>query len=168
MKITIGGVCVLFTRAVILFTDGGKMVVETAVKFSMFIFCLSLVLPVHPSTASTPAKREAPETWVYYASDEDGADYAFNPANVERLEGNLVRVSVKTTYPEKNPNYTEGLSQWELNCETKTLRGLTATINKKDGTTAVITQSSDWSPIPAESTAETLFEKICKSKGKKK
>ncbi len=87
---------------------------------------------------------------------------------MERLQGNLVRVWVKAIYSEKNPKYTEGQFQWEINCAKKTMRGLAATTKKKDGTSTTITQSSDWSSIPAESTAETLFDNVCTKKDKKK
>ncbi len=46
------------------------------------------------------------------------------------------------------------------------MRGITAYAVKKDGTKDIIKQPSDWSDIPAESTAETLFDIVC-TKGKK-
>jgi hypothetical protein len=146
------------------------MIVITAMKTLTSIYCLSIVLAVHPAAASTtPSKQEArQDAWIYYATDEDGTEYGFNPVNVERLEGNLVRVWVKARYTEKNKKYTEGQFQWEINCANKTIRGLAATVKKTDGTSEAITQSSDWSSIPAESTAETLFGKMCSSKDKKK
>jgi hypothetical protein len=141
----------------------------TAVKSLMILYCLSIVLAVHPSAASTPAAQEVKQdAWVHYATDEDGTDYAFNPANVERLKGNLVRVWVKALYSEKNQKYTEGQFQWEINCTKRTMRGVAATTKKKDGTSDSITKASDWSAIPAESTAETLFENVCPGKDKKK
>jgi hypothetical protein len=144
--------------------------VKNAVKSLMFLYWLSIVLAVHPAAASTtPSTQEVQQdAWVYYATDEDDTAYAFNPANVERLKGNLVRVWVKALYSEKNQKYIEGQFQWEINCAKKTMRGLAATTKKKDGTSGTITQSSDWSPIPAESTAYTLFENVCNSKDKKK
>jgi uncharacterized protein YwgA len=76
---------------------------------------------------------------------------------------------VKALYTEKNKKYKEGQFQWEIDCAKKMMRGLAATVKKKDGTSEAITQSSDWSTIPAESTAETLYETMCTtSKDKKK
>jgi hypothetical protein len=140
------------------------------VKSLVILYCLSIVLAVHPAAASTtPATQEVrQDAWLYYATDEDGTDYSFNPAKVERLEGNLVRVWVNAKYSENNQKYKEGQFQWEINCSKKTMRGLAATTKKKDGTSATITQSSDWSNIPAGSTAENLFEITCNSKDKKK
>ncbi len=70
-------------------------------------------------------------------------------------------------YSEKNPKYSEAKFQWEINCTKKKMRGLKANAKKKDGTSAIITESSDWSVIPSESTAETLYEKVCRKKDKK-
>jgi hypothetical protein len=148
------------------------MIVTTVVKSLVILYCLFIVLAVHPATASTtpPATQEVMQgAWVPYATDEDGAAYAFNPSNVERLQGNLVRVWVKALYTEKNKKYKEGQFQWEIDCAKKMMRGLAATVKKKDGTSEAISQSSDWSTIPAESTAETLYETMCTtSKDKKK
>jgi hypothetical protein len=145
------------------------MIVTTVVKSLVILYCLSIVLAIHPVAASiTPAKQEVrQDTWTYYATDEDLTAYAYNPSNMELLQDNHVRVWVKALYSEKNQKYTEGQFQWEINCSKKTMRGLAATMKKKDGTSATIRQSSDWSKIPAESTAETLFENMCKSKDKK-
>ena len=146
------------------------MIVITVVKSLVILYCLSIVLAVHPAAASTtPATQEVQQdAWIYYATDEDDTAYAFNPTNVERLQGNLVKVWVKALYTEKNKKYTEGQFQWEIDCTKKTMRGLAATVKKKDGTSEAITKISDWSSIPAESTAETLFENVCNSKDKKK
>jgi hypothetical protein len=144
------------------------MIVKTAVKSLMFLYWMSLMLAVQPSAASMPATQEVrQDTWVYYATDEEGAAYAYNPTTLERMQGNLVRVWVKALYSEKNPKYSEGQFQWEINCAKKKMRGLSATAKKKDGTSAAITESSDWSSIPAESTAETLFEITCNNKDNK-
>ncbi len=48
------------------------------------------------------------------------------------------------------------------------MRGITAYATKKDGTKEVIKQQSDWSDIPAESTAETLYGIVCKKEKKDK
>jgi len=127
------------------------------------------VLAVHPAAASTtPAKQEGQQdAWIYYATDEDDTAYAFNPTNVERLQDDHVKVWVKALYAEKNKKYKEGQFQWEIDCGKKTMRGLAATIKKKDGTSEAVTKISDWSSIPAGSTAETLSENVC-NKDKKK
>lgn len=147
------------------------MIVKTAVNFITLFFLLSIVFVVKPAVGTTPPKQEATsaqESWLYYASDENDAAYAFNPTNIERLKDNHVKVWVKVLYPETNPKYKEGQFRWELNCAKKTMRGLTATATNKDGTATTIMQSSDWSPIPVESTAEILFERMCKKEEKKK
>lgn len=146
------------------------IVIKTVVKSLAILYCLSIVLSVHPAAAATtPAKQNVQQdAWLYYATDEDGTDYSFNPTKIERLQGNIVKVWVKAKYSEKNQKYTEGQFQWEINCSEKTMRGLAANVKKKDGTSSKITQSSDWSDIPAESTAENLFEVTCTGKDKKK
>jgi hypothetical protein len=146
------------------------MIVKSTVKYVMFLYWMSIVLAVHPATASTtPAAQEVQkDEWLYYATDEDGTEYAVNPAKVEHLQGNIIRVWVNAMYSKDNQKYTEGKFQWEINCSKKTMRGISATVKKKDGSLATITQSSDWSNIPAGSTAENLFEITCNSKDKKK
>lgn len=101
------------------------------------------------------------EKWEFYARDEDEANFLYNTTNVQHLKGNIVRVWVKAFYAEKHPKYTMAKFQWEVDCTKKALRGITASAVKKDNTVESISEPSDWSPIPAESTAETLYEKIC-------
>jgi hypothetical protein len=148
------------------------IVISAVMKSLVFCYVFSIILVVHPAAASTttPAAQQVQQdAWIYYATDEDDTAYAYNPTNMERLNDNLVKVWVKALYSEKNQKYTEGQFQWEINCAKKTMRGLSATAKKKDGTSATITQSSDWSKIPAESTAENLFEITCNvNKDKKK
>jgi hypothetical protein len=120
------------------------------------------------SQASPPARLDAtPEKWQYYASDEEETDYSYNAAAVERMQGSVIRVWVQAKYSEKNPKYSEGRFQWEIDCSAKTMRGIQAYAKKKDGTSAIVTESSDWAIIPSESTAETLYEKVCKRPAKK-
>jgi hypothetical protein len=147
------------------------IVISAVMKSLVFLYCFSIILAVHPAAASTttPAAQEVQqEAWVYYATDEDDTAYAYNPTNIERLNDNLVRVWVKALYSDKNQKYTEGQFQWEINCSKKTMRGLAATVKKKDGKSEAISKSSDWSKIPAESTAENLLEITCNNKDKKK
>jgi S-adenosylmethionine hydrolase len=119
------------------------------------------------SQASPPAKHDATsEKWEYYASDEENTEYSYNAGTVER-HGNTVKVWVQAKYSEKNLKYSDGRFQWEIDCQKKQMRGLQAYAKKKDGTSAVVTESSDWAIIPSESTAETLYEKVCKKPAQK-
>ena len=140
---------------------------KAAVKLLSLFFCLSLVLLTYQSGASTPAKQEASkETWEYYASDEEGTAYSYNPDTLTLGKGNLVKVWVRAVYLEKNPKYSQADLQWEIDCIKKSMRGLTARAKKKDGTQENIKKSSEWSAIPADSTAETLYETVCKKDNK--
>jgi hypothetical protein len=145
------------------------IIVKAAAKILTLLFCLSIMFLSYQSEASsTPAKKNtAPEKWEYYASDEEGNGYFYDTDNVEHLKGNHVTVWVQTIYPESHPKYSTARFQWELNCSKKKMRGLQAYAKKKDGTSTTVTESSDWSVIPAESTAETLYEAVCKKPGKK-
>lgn len=135
----------------------------SAALFSMFVvlvFC-------YAAFSSTPAKQEAAQDqWEFYAADEDGNRYAYNAANVERLKNNRVKVWVQSVYAEKNPKYKAGRFQWEIDCSKKRIRGLQAYATKKDGSSITLTESSDWSDIPADSTAQKLQEMTCGKKGK--
>ncbi len=127
-----------------------------------------MVFLSYQSGASSPGKEEViKERWEHYATDEDDTGYFFNSDTLQHLKGGLVRVWVRAIYSEKNPKYREAKFQWEIDCTKKKMRGLTANAKKKDGTAAIITESSDWSVIPSESTAETLYEKVCGKKNKK-
>ncbi len=141
---------------------------KTAAKLLTALFCLSIVFFSFQSGASSPDKQEvAKERWEHYATDEDDTGYFFNSDTIQHEKGGLVRVWVRAIYSEKNPKYSEAKFQWEIDCTKKKMRGLKANAKKKDGTSAVITESSDWSIIPSESTAETLSEKVCRKKNKK-
>jgi hypothetical protein len=147
---------------------------RAAVKVFLPFFCLSLVFLPHHSGASTPAETSSPvkkgastEKWEYYASDEDGARFFYNPETIQRRTGNHVSVTVRAIYSEKNPKYTHAEFQWEIDCAKKDLRGLSAKVEMKDGTWKEITEPSAWSPIPAESTAEPLHEAVCRKKDAK-
>jgi hypothetical protein len=146
--------------------------VKAAAKLFMIFFCLSIMVLSSQSQASPPPAKQGTspeaEKWEYYASDEDSTDYAYNAANIERMpQGSIVRVWVQARYSEKNPKYSEGRFQWEIDCSAKKMRGIQAYAKKKDGTSAVVTESSDWAIIPTESTAETLYGKVCKKPAKK-
>ncbi len=145
-------------------------------KLVMLLFCLSTILLAYQSQASSPVKPEvsspvkqetSKEKWEYYASDEEDTGYFYRPDALQRLKGDHVRVWVRAFYSEKNQKYSDAKFHWEIDCAKKRLRGISATAKKRDGTSAVVTESSDWSPIPAESTAETLYETVCKKKDKK-
>ena len=149
---------------------------KTAAKPVMLFFCLSIVFLSYQSQASSPVQPEvsspvkqepSKEKWEYYASDEEDTGYFYSPDTLRRLKGNNVRVWVRAIYTEKNQKYSDAKFQWEIDCAKKRLRGISAKAKKRDGTSAVITGSSDWSPIPAESTAETLYETVCKKRDKK-
>jgi hypothetical protein len=146
------------------------IIVKTVLTSLVILYCLSIVSAVHPAAASTTQAAQAvqQDAWLYYATDEDGTDYSFNPAKVQHLQGNSVRVWVNAKYSEKNQKYTEGQFQWEIDCAKNTMRGLAATVKKKDGTSEAIKQASDWSNIPAGSTAENLFEITCNKNVDKK
>jgi hypothetical protein len=75
---------------------------------------------------------------------------------------------VQAFYSEKNAKYNKGRFQWDIDCAKKRLQGVTAEVLKKDGTSVKISKSSEWSPIPAGSTAESLYEKVCPQKDGKK
>ncbi len=144
---------------------------KTAAKLLTAFFCLSLVFLSYQSGASSPGKQEVTEVtrerWEHYATDEDDTGYFFNSDTIRHAKGGLVRVWVRAIYSEKNPKYSEAKFQWEIDCTKKKMRGLKANAKKKDGTSAIITESSDWSVIPSESTAETLSEKVCRKKNKR-
>jgi hypothetical protein len=141
--------------------------VKAASKVVLF-FCLAIVFLPFQSEASSPGKEKVTkERWEYYASDEEGSDYSYNPDAIGHRKGNRVRVWVRATYSDKNPAFTEGKFQWEVDCVKKRLRGISAEVKKKDGTLAVPAKSSNWSDIPSGSTAETLYDTVCKKKDKK-
>jgi surface-adhesin protein E len=147
---------------------------KAAAKLLSLFFCLSIILLAHRSGASTQdkasssVKQEASkEKWEYYASDEDGTDYSYDPHTLKHMKGNRIEVWVRAVYSEQNPKYSQAELQWEIDCSKKSMRGLTVNAKKKDGTQENIKKSSDWSAIPSESTAETLYEKVCRKKDKK-
>jgi len=141
---------------------------KTAAKLLTVFFCLSFIMLAYQSAASSPDKKEAvKERWEHYATDEDDTGYFFNSDTIKHLKGKLVRVWVRAFYSEKNLKYREAKFQWEIDCTKKKMRGLKATAKKKDGTSAIITESSDWSVVPSGSTAETLYEKMCGKKSTK-
>jgi hypothetical protein len=139
-----------------------------AKKSALFIFVFILFLAAHAG-ASSPAKPdESLDKWEFYDNDEDGTSYLYNASTVERLKGGLVLVWVQAIYTDKNPKYRDGRFLWELDCAKKRMRGRSAHVKKKDGTSETISESSDWSPIPPESTAETLHAAVCANKKKSK
>lgn len=139
------------------------------VKKSVLAIALLAVLCVAAyAVEAPPFKQDSTlDKWEFYETDEDGASYLYNASTVEHLKGGLIRVWVQAIYTDKNPKFREGRFLWEVDCSKKRMRGLTAYVTKKDGIKETITQSSDWSPIPADSTAETLHGLVCKKKEKK-
>ena len=144
------------------------LTVKPVAKKTAVLVLVFMALLVAHAGASSPAKPEAlTEKWVFYETDEDGTSYFYDAGNIQRLKGGLVLVWVQAVYTDKNPKFREGRFLWEVDCSKKRMRGLTAYVTKKDGIKETITQSSDWSPIPADSTAETLHGLVCKKKEKK-
>jgi hypothetical protein len=146
--------------------------VKAAAKLLTLLFCLSIMLITYQSEASSPPANQAkqdtlPEKWEYYAADEEDTNYFYDAGNIDHLKNNYVRVWVQALYSEKNLKYTFGRFQWELDCSKKKMRGLQANVKKKDGTFTTVTESSDWSAIPSESTGETLYNTVCKKTDKK-
>ena len=146
---------------------------KAATKLCSLFFCVSLVALFCLSEASTPVeassritKETAKDKWEPYASDEEGAGYFYNAGTIQRLKDNRVKVWVRVIYSGKNPKYSQAEFQWEVDCTNKSMRGLTANAKKKDGTSENITEASGWSSIPTESTAETLYEIVCRKKDK--
>jgi hypothetical protein len=149
------------------------IILKAAAKLCSLFFCLSLVALFCQSEASTPVeassrikKVASQEKWEPYALDEDGTGYFYNADTIQHLKGNRVKVWVRAIYSEKNPKYSQAEFQWEVDCAKKSMRGLAANAKKKDGTSENITETSGWSNIPADSTAETLHEIMCKKKEK--
>jgi hypothetical protein len=143
---------------------------KASAKLLSLFFCLSILFLACRSEASTqavssPGKPEVlNENWQFVASDENGGRYFYNSKALERGKDNHVKLWVRAIYSEKNPKYTQAEFQWEMDCTKKSMRGLSAKASKKDGTAEIITESSDWSPIPAESVAETMHDTVCKKK----
>jgi hypothetical protein len=139
-------------------------------KSALAIVLLGIVCVVAHAVEVSPFKQESTlDKWEFYENDEDGTSYLYNASTVQNLKGGLLRVWVQAIYSEKNPKaaYRDARFLWEIDCSKKRMRGLTAYVTKKEGTKETITDPSDWSPIPAESTAETLHGIVCKKKDKK-
>jgi hypothetical protein len=145
--------------------------VKAAANLFIMVFCLSIMVFSNQSQASPSQAKQgaspAAEKWEYYATDEEETEYFYNVNNIEHLKNTLVRVWVQAIYTEKNQKYTMGRFQWEIDCSKKRMRGLQAFALKKDKTTTSVNESSRWSTIPAASTAETLYETVCKKPVKK-
>ena len=141
---------------------------KIAAKLLVVFFCLSIsVLAGQSPAATSPEKQNTTqEKWEHYATGEDGVNYFYNAGNIETLKGNIVKVWVQALYPPTSDKYSDVRFQWEVNCTSKKIRGIQAYAKQKDGKTKSITESSDWSAIPAESTAASLYEKVCKKKEK--
>ena len=138
-------------------------------KCIVSVIAISVIaFAVQSPVFAAPTKEALNEKWEYYATDEDDIQYSYDAGNVERMKNKNVKVWVQATYPEKHPTYAGGRFQWEMDCTNRKMRGVQAYVLKKDGTTKTIAEKSDWSVIPAGSTAETLLEKACQGKGKKK
>lgn len=146
---------------------GRNTTLKPVLKTLAFALVFMAFLTAHAG-ASSPFKPDPSlDKWEFYDTDEDGTSYLYNASTVEHQKGGLVLVWVQAVYTDKNPKFREGRFLWEIDCSKKRMRGRTAYVTKKDGVKETITQSSDWSPIPAESTAETLHGLVCKKTEKK-
>jgi hypothetical protein len=138
------------------------------VKILVFLSVIALWGVAGIETAFS-AVQKADDKWISYATDEDGTDFFYSPKKIQKLPGNIVKVGVKAVYSEKQSKFRgEGELIWEVDCTRKSLRGISASATKKDGTPFNISKPSEWSVIPEGSTAESLYEVACKKplKGK--
>ena len=131
------------------------------VKILVFLFVILLWGVAETETAFSSLQK-ADDKWISYATDEDGTDFFFNLAKIQKLSGNIVKVWVKAVYSEKQSKFRgEAKFLWEVDCNRRSLRGISVNAIKKDGTPVNITKPSEWSDIPAGSTAESLYEVVC-------
>ena len=146
----------------------GDSVMKKIVKILVFLSVIALWGVAGTETAFSSLQK-ADNKWISYATDEDGTDFFYNLEKIQKLPGNIVKVGVKAVYSEKQSRFRgEGEFLWEVDCARKSLRGISASATKKDGTPFNISKPSEWSDIPEGSTAESLYEVVCKKpvKGK--
>ncbi|MBI4683749.1 MAG: hypothetical protein HY755_00940 [Nitrospirae bacterium] len=132
--------------------------------FILFMLAALVFLSSNSSLAlKTPSENEK---WDDYAVDEEGNAYFYNSKNVQHMTKNIVRVWIKKFYSQQKSKVEEAKLLWEIDCSKKTMRGIQAHMKNRDKTSDTIKKPSEWSSIPSESTAETLYEIVCK-KGEK-
>lgn len=130
-------------------------------KISALLSVVMLFFVANTETALSSVEKS--NKWVSYAIDEDDTEFFYDPNKLQKLPGNIVKIWVKAVYSEKQPKFRgEAKFLWEVNCIRKSLRGISANATKKDGAPVNTTKPSEWSDIPEGSTAESLYEIICK------
>lgn len=141
---------------------------KKTVKIFVFLSVIALWGIAGTETAFSSIQK-ADDKWVSYATDEEGTDLFFDPGKIQMLPGNTVKVWVKAAYSDKHSKFRgEGKFVWEVDCVKKSWRGISANTTKKDGTPVNISEPSEWSGIPDGSTAESLYEIVCKKPKKGK
>lgn len=139
-----------------------------AVKI-LLVLSVILIWGVAGTETAFSSLKKADDKWISYATDEDGSDFFYNAEKIQKLPGKIVKVWVKAVYSEKQTKFRgEGSLVWEVDCTRKSWRGISAKATKKDGTPFNIEKPSEWSVIPDGSTAEALYEVVCKKTGKGK
>lgn len=135
---------------------------KTLLTFMAVLALTAALVLAGTGVSWSSAKKTEDERWISYATDEDGIDYFYNAKKIQHMPGNIVRVWVKAVYPEKQTKYREAELLWEIDCSRNAMRGISVKATLKNGKPVDLTKPSSWSDIPAASTAESLYEVVCK------
>lgn len=124
---------------------------------AVMICCAVLI-----GTLSGYGADTAEPAWKHYATDDQENRYFYDHKRIERRNKSLVRVWVRAEYSAKQQKLKEGITLWEIDCASTSLRGISASVTNKDGSKETIATPSSWAAIPADSTASQLFDLVCK------
>lgn len=103
--------------------------------------------------------------WKYYATDGLHGKHYYDSKSLTYASDNLVRVWEKE-FPSSDSPVKELTILNEIDCNKRMYRGLETHVEDRDGKVGFKFEPSGWSNIVPEGWMETLYDIVCKKKGK--
>lgn len=128
------------------------------------IASLLVLSAMQAAPAQTPPPEWAQGDWVFL-TDEDGARIDYDQSGL-RLEGDKLRIRIRTHEPETPRGVRWGTSDWELDCRAWTYRRLAISEYLPNGT--LVWNSAEPEPAPSSprsGAGRTNIEMVCRRAG---
>jgi hypothetical protein len=107
------------------------------------------------------------EGWAHYFTNAAGDKFYYDPQSVSKVPPSSVKVRTRG-YPAREAATMAGIEQVvEFDCQRRTLRKLESKVTRPDGNVYNESQSGYWSQVVPGTSTESLFEKLCKSMGRR-
>jgi hypothetical protein len=105
--------------------------------------------------------------WELYSTNTAGDKFYYDPQSISKTPPSTIRVRIKA-YPVREATIMAGFEQvLEFDCQKRTSRKIESKLTRADGSVQSQSQPVDSSQIVPGTSTENLFEKLCKTMGRR-